>query len=396
VVKSGTLGATIFVKDETGWYKPLNMDGKLVVGGKELWFTSVVSGVVTAYQECPALPPTVGAEYCGPQCGPTWGIYNFTQGEKVLTEVECKTFVEDDELAGYASTYPPEGCPKQLYQRVYATGEDDDVTTAVWHWQLNWFYPINATGVFAGIYDRVEDRDKDGVFRGATELVPITTPEGKTVYEDVTPDAYKDLYFNFANPEEVYSFVRAPIAYMSDWVFDGKTLSDDVKNKKLILVGGPLVNSLVKYLNDTGNLYILYKTDGKVTWLYNPLGAPGERDINLTYALSLIDPTIDPAYVYKIEGGNGLGVIQYAKSNPWNPDREILVVAGTDRFGTLSASIALADPTKLANITISTFYNAGVGKTAPAVIVIGIRPTTVPAKVVIQPVLVVPVGLPSS
>ncbi|MEM2541978.1 MAG: S-layer protein, partial [Candidatus Korarchaeum sp.] len=418
VVKSGTLSATLFVQNETGWYKPLNMDGKLLVGGKELWFTSVVSGVVTAYQECPALPPTVGAEYCGPQCGPTWGIYNFTQREEILTERECKTFVDDtakgdvveadednewdeddDMLSGYASAYIDEDrqCVKSLrYQLIYANAEDEDVTKAVWHWQLNWFYPINATGVFAGIYDRVEDRDKDGFFRGAAELVPVTTPEGKTVFEDATPDAYKDLYFNFANPEEVYSFVRAPIAYMSDWVFDGKTLSDDVKNKKLILVGGPLVNSLVKYLNDTGNLYILYKTDGKVTWLYNPLGAPGERDINLTYALSLIDPTIDPAYVYKIEGGNGLGVIQYAKSNPWNPDKEILVVAGTDRFGTLSASIALADPTKLANITISTFYNAGVGKTAPAVIVIGIRPTTVPAKVVIQPVLVVPVGLPSS
>ncbi|MDW8035798.1 MAG: S-layer protein [Candidatus Korarchaeum sp.] len=396
VVKSGTLGATLFVKDETGWYKPLNTDGKLVVGGEELWFTSVVKGVVTAYQECPALPPTVGAEYCGPQCGPTWGIYNFTnftQGERLLTEVECESFVENDTLLGYEST---SSCPKTLNQLAYADGEDEDVTTAVWHWQLNWFYPINATGVFAGIYDRVEDRNKDGVFKGATELVPITTPEGKTVYEDVTPDALKDLYFNFASPEEVYSFVRAPIAYMDTWVFDGKALSGDVKDKKLILVGGPLVNTLVKYLNDTGNLYILYRTDGKVTWLYNPLGAAGERDINLTYALSLIDPTIDPAYVYKIEGGNGLGVIQYAKSNPWNPDKEILVVAGTDRFGTLSASIALADPTKLANITISTFYNAGVGKVAPAVIVIGIRPTTVPAKVVIQPVLVVPVGLPSS
>ncbi|RDD52893.1 MAG: S-layer protein, partial [Candidatus Korarchaeota archaeon NZ13-K] len=404
VVKNGTLGASIFVKNETGWYQPLNPDGKLLVGGKELWFTSVVSGAVKAYAECPALPPTVSPEYCGPSCGPTWGIYNFTQGERTLAQTECKTFLKDfyeendDELYGYTAFYPDyEICPKTIDQvSPYATGESDNVTKAVWHWQLNWFYPINATGVFAGIYDRVEDRNKDGVFKGATELVPVTTAEGKTVYEDVTPPEYKDLIFNFANPEEVYSFVRAPIAYMDSWVFDGKTLSDDVKNKKLILVGGPLVNSLVKYLNDTGNLYILYKTDGKVTWLYNPLGAPGERDINLTYALSLIDPTIDPTYVYKIEGGNGLGVIQYAKSNPWNPDKEILVVAGTDRFGTLSASIALADPTKLANITISTFYNAGVGKTAPAVIVIGIRPTTVPAKVVVQPVLVVPVGLPSS
>ena len=395
VVKSGTLGATLFVQDETGWYKPLNTDGKLVVGGKELWFTSVSSGVVIAGQECPALPPTVGAEYCGPTCGPTWGIYDFTEGERTLTKIECEPFVEDDELYGYDATGTT--CPKTINQTTpYATGEDEDVTTAVWHWQLNWFYPINATGVFAGIYDRVEDRDKDGVFTGATELVPVTTAEGKTVFEDVTPDAYKDLYFDFANPEEVFSFVRAPIAYMDSWVFDGKALSDDVKDKKLILVGGPLVNSLVKYLNDTGALYILYKTDGKVTWLYNPDGAEGQRDINLTFALSLIDATIDPTYVYKIEGGNGLGVIQYAKSNPWNPDKEILVVAGTDRFGTLSATIALADPTKLANITIATFYEAGVGKRAPAVIVIGIRPTTVPVKVAIQPVLVVPVGLPSS
>ncbi|MEM2810329.1 MAG: hypothetical protein QW187_00695, partial [Candidatus Korarchaeum sp.] len=90
--------------------------------------------------------------------------------------------------------------------------------------------------------------------------------------------------------------------------------------------------------------------------------------------------------------------------NPWNPDKEILVVAGTDRYGTLSASIALADPTKLANITISTFYEAGVTKevagvtkeVAPAVIVIGIKTTIPTPRVAIQPVLVVPVGLPSS
>ncbi|MEM4977175.1 MAG: hypothetical protein QXT64_07625, partial [Desulfurococcaceae archaeon] len=312
VVKSSLLGATLFIRDETGWYKPLNMDGKLMDFDldkdgtpEQIFFTSVVSGVIQTYQECPALPALIGTEYCGPQCGPTWGLYVLDEGERILSSTECKTFMEDKEeedntldgdddvLTHYTSSLYGT-CVKSLDQVMYANAEEADrlsrdVKSAVWHWQLNWFYPINATGVFAGIYDRVEDRDKDGVFRGATELVPITTPEGKTVYEDVTPDAYKDLYFNFANPEEVYSFVRAPIAYMSDWVFDGKTLSDDVKNKKLILVGGPLVNSLVKYLNDTGNLYILYKTDGKVTWLYNPLGAPGERDINLTYALSLID-----------------------------------------------------------------------------------------------------------
>ncbi len=408
VVKSGTLGATLFVQNETGWYTPLNEDGHFTAGGNDYWFTSVVTQQIVAGQECPALPPGIAGEYCGPACGPTWGIYKFTEGEKVLTEVECDHFVEPDNLTAYYSgceeIQEGEGvcCPKNLTDMIYASADPDsdvyheDVSLAVYHWQLNWFYPINATGVFAGIYDRVEDRNGDGIFTGATELVPVATPEGGTVYEDVTPDEYKDLVFNFASPEEVYSFVRAPIAYMDEWVFDGESLSEDVVDKALILVGGPLVNTVVKYLNDTGNLYILYKTDGRSTWLYNPLGAPGEQDINLSYAISLIDPTIDTKYVYKYKDEtNGLGVIQYAKENPWNPDKPILVVAGTDRFGTLAASIALADPTKLANITIQTYYNAGVGDTAPAVIVIGIRPTTVPTRVAVQPVLVVPVGLPA-
>ncbi len=397
VVKSGTLGATLFTQNETGWYEPLNDDGHLVVGGKDYWFTSVVNRLLVAGQECPALPPGIAGEYCGPACGPTWGLYEFTQKDEIVKELECEAFAKPDTLLGQTSDQPTTpACGKYLEFTDYADWQDDDVTLAVYHWQLNWLYPINATGVFAGIYDRVEDRDGDGIFTGATELVPVTTPEGGTVFEDVTPDEYKDLYFNFANPEEVFSFIRAPIAYMDDWVFDGETLSEDVVDKNLILVGGPLVNTLVDYLNDTGNLYILYKTDGKTSWLYNPQGAPGERDINLTYAIKLIDPTIDTTYVYKVEGGNGLGVIQYAKSNPWNEDKAILVVAGTDRFGTLAASIALADPTKLANTTIQTYYNAGVGDNAPAVIVIGIRPTTVPTRVAVQPVLVVPVGLPSS
>ncbi len=395
VVKAGTLGATIFTENETGWYEPLNDDGHLVVGGKDYWFTSVQYQVLVAGQECPALPPGVAGEHCGPACGPTWGLYEFTQNDEIMKDIECEAFAEPDVLVSEISNQTGV-CGKYLAFDTYATWETDDVTLAVYHWQLNWLYPINATGVFAGIYDRVEDRDGDGIFTGATELVPVTTPEGGTVFEDVTPDEYKDLYFNFANPEEVFSFIRAPIAYMDDWVFDGETLSEDVVNKNLILVGGPLVNTLVDYLNDTGNLYILYKTDGKTSWLYNPQGAPGERDINLTYAIKLIDPTIDTTYVYKVEGGNGLGVIQYAKANPWNEDKAILVVAGTDRYGTLAASIALADPTKLANTTIQTYYNAGEGDNAPAVIVIGIRPTTVPTRVAVQPVLVVPVGLPSS
>ncbi len=398
VVKSGTLGATVFTPNETGWYTPSNENGHFTAGGKDYYFTSVVTQQISAQQECPALPPEVTGQYCGPGCGPTWGIYEFTQGDEILKNKECDAFAEPDNLTSELAIFPSgQECGKNLTLDVYANYKTDDVTLAVYHWQLNWLYPINATGVFAGIYDRVEDRNGDGIFTGATELVPVTTPEGKTVFEDHTPAGYKDLYFNFTNPEEVFSFIRAPIAYMDSWVFDGENLSENVMDKNLILVGGPLVNTLVSYLNDTGNLYILYKTDGKTTWLYNPQGAPGEQDINLSYAISLIDPTIDTKYVYKVEGGNGLGVIQYAKSNPWNSDKLILVVAGTDRYGTLAASIALSDPTKLANTTIQTFYQAGMDEDhAPAVIVIGIRPTTVPTRVSVSPVLVVPVGLPSS
>ncbi|MCD6349117.1 MAG: hypothetical protein J7L91_05755, partial [Candidatus Korarchaeota archaeon] len=172
VVKAGTLGATIFTENETGWYEPLNEDGHLVVGGVDYWFTSVVSQVITAYEECAALPPGVAGEYCGPACGPTWGIYEFVQKDEILKKLECDAFAEPDELVSELADFPlGKECGKNLTFDTYATWEDEDVTLAVYHWQLNWIYPINATGVFAGIYDRVEDRDGDGIFTGATELV---------------------------------------------------------------------------------------------------------------------------------------------------------------------------------------------------------------------------------
>ena len=411
VVKYGTLRAGIFEPNETGWYQPKDMngdgviddmDGKLTAGGDVYWFTSVSSQVYTAGTECPALPPTVTGEFCGPSCGPTWGLYTFTEGEKDLLKNECNTFAKPDVLLGEDSTFPPaaltcgEGYGKELTLVSYADYNTVDVTSAAYHWQKNWFYPVNATGVFAGIYDRVEDRNGDGVFTGATELAKIYATEG-AVFEDVTPDSYKDIIFNATSPEEVFSFVRAPIAYMDDWVTyeeDGKLkLVDEVKDKNLILIGGPAVNKLVDYLNDTGNLYIWFKNEGTNWWLYNPEGGAGEKDINLTYVISLLDPAISLKYVYRYKEGNGLGVIQYAKDNPWG-DGVILVVAGTDRYGTLAASIALADPTKLYNATIDVYYNAGVGDNAPAVIVIGIQPTKPPTKVTVKPVVVVPVGLP--
>ena len=411
VVKYGTLRAGIFEPNETGWYQPKDMnndgviddmDGKLTAGGDVYWFTSVSSQVYTAGAECPALPPTVTGEFCGPSCGPTWGLYTFTEGEKDLLKNECETFAYPDVLVGEDSFFPTldltcaAGYGKNLTLEPYADYNTVDVTSAAYHWQKNWFYPVNATGVFAGIYDRVEDRNGDGVFTGATELAKIYATEG-AVFEDVTPDGYKDIIFNATSPEEVFSFVRAPVAYMDDWVTyeeDGKLkLVDEVKDKNLILIGGPAVNKLVDYLNDTENLYIWFKNEGTNWWLYNPEGGAGEKDINLTYVISLLDPAISLKYVYRYKEGNGLGVIQYAKDNPWG-DGVILVVAGTDRYGTLAAAIALADPTKLYNATIDVYYNAGEGDNAPAVIVIGIQPTKPPTKVTVKPVVVVPVGLP--
>jgi hypothetical protein len=249
-------------------------------------------------------------------------------------------------------------------------------------------YPRGATGVFAGIFDRFENVTG---FKGTTQI-KIETSGNATYAKDVTQPADVDQVFA---GEAVFSFVKMPIIYLDSWVFQNNTLSTDLANKDLILIGGPAVNMVVKYLNDAKLLDVTFKQVNGV-WALEYAGKTYDLD---TVLKILVDQGYLPApiskdYVYKVEGGNGLGVIEYAKKNPFGSG-QILVVAGTDRYGTLAASVALADPTKLVASTAPVFYAAG--RTAPnAVILLGIMPTAIPAGVppaVLTPVIVaIPAG----
>jgi len=207
--------------------------------------------------------------------------------------------------------------------------------------------------------------------------------------------------------EDVFSFIKTPLAYIDTQVFDGTTLSDDVIDKDLILVGGPHVNSVVDYLNDTGYLYLYYVVDR----LFYPAdvdpttGEPNYYD--LAYALGLTGMPWPEENIPKYT--TGLGAIQFTAhwdgdlgpaaswdvddSDPWGTEvgsveNWILVVAGTDRFGTYAASVALADPTKLIYETAPNFCNTSF------VIVIGVTPYAVAPPVVpgVAPVVMVLVG----
>jgi len=192
----------------------------------------------------------------------------------------------------------------------------------------------------------------------------------------------------------VFSFVKMPIIYLDSWVFVNNTLSDAVKDKDLILIGGPAVNTIVKYLNDAKLLDVTFKQVSGV-WALEYAGKTYDLD---TVLKILVDQGYLPApiskeYIYRVEGGNGLGVVEYAKKNPFGSGN-ILVVAGTDRYGTLAASVALADPTKLASSTAPVFYAAG--RTAPnAVILLGIKPTAVPPPTAVPALTPVIVAIPA-
>ncbi|RLG49522.1 MAG: hypothetical protein DRO00_09880, partial [Thermoproteota archaeon] len=83
----------------------------------------------------------------------------------------------------------------------------------------------------------------------------------------------------------------------------------------------------------------------------------------------------------------------HSDSDPWgvevgSVENWILVVAGTDRFGTYAASVALADPTKIIYETAPNFCNTSF------VIVIGVTPYAVAPAIVpgVAPVVMVLVG----
>ncbi|RLG50344.1 MAG: hypothetical protein DRO00_08830, partial [Thermoproteota archaeon] len=227
-----------------------------------------------------------------------------------------------------------------------------DLTT--W-WYTSTLHVYNVTGVHAGIYDSFNCLPGT-TFTGTAHVDPVT---GAITWGPGGADQYYE-------GEDVFSFIKTPLAYIDTQVFDGTTLSDDVIDKDLILVGGPHVNSIVDYLNDSGYLYLYYVVDK----LFYPAdidpttGEPNYYD--LAYALGLTGMPWPEENIPKYT--TGLGAIQFtarwngktgpaaswthSDSDPWgveigSVENWILVVAGTDRFGTYAASVALADPTKI-------------------------------------------------
>ncbi len=211
---------------------------------------------------------------------------------------------------------------------------------------------INVSGVYAGYFDRFTPGPA-GEYTGTVDLRPNGT--------DVTPPSEQDSTFN---GEDVFSIFHRFIYLATE-----DAAADAVESTYLILVGGPLVNKYVKQLNDSGLLPISFLgNDRLVDWT------------NKVWTLEDALATFPAAEGYPVEYvphiTSGLGVVEYATSNPWNSDSTVpvLVVAGTDRYGTMSASLALSDPTKIIRLTAANWYNAGRSGNPNAVIVVGIIP----------------------
>jgi len=330
------------------------------IGCYDFLFSSIGNRTEEGAVTCPLTETIVSKEYyCTFICGECAGVYKIDSWEDEISKLSCSGQITFDETTSHVAT------------------SQEKATV----------YPRGATGVFAGIFDRFENVTG---FKGTTQL-KIETAGNITYAKDVTQPADVDQIFE---GEAVFSFVKMPIIYLDSWVFVNNSLSDAVKDKDLILVGGPAVNTIVKYLNDAKLLDVTFKQVNGV-WALEYAGKTYDLD---TVLKILVDQGYLPApiskdYVYRVEGGNGLGVVEYAKKNPFGSGN-ILVVAGTDRYGTLAASVALADPTKLASSTAPVFYAAG--RTAPnAVILLGIKPTAVPPPAAVPTLTPVIVAIPA-
>jgi len=364
-ISGGAYKGDLYVFDNKTGIGTWNFNETKKIGCDNFRFSSIGNRTVTGAVVCPLTEKVVSEEYyctyvCGgcvgippERCGCA-GVYKIVTKRYKVNKINCGNYITFDTTQSLVTT------------------SQEKATV----------YPRGATGVFAGIFDRFENVTG---FKGTTQL-KIETVGNVTYAKDITQPADVDQIFE---REAVFSFVKMPIIYLDSWVFVNNTLSDAVKNKDLILIGGPAVNTIVKYLNDAKLLDVTFKQVNGV-WALEYAG----KTYNLDYVLKLLydqgyipTPTVS-SLVYRVEGGNGLGVVEYAKKNPFGSGN-ILVVAGTDRYGTLAASVALADPTKLYSETAPFFYAAGRGNVPNAVILVGIKPTPPPA--VVYPPTITPV-----
>ncbi len=240
------------------------------------------------------------------------------------------------------------------------------VDPAVALYETHEIYPVNVTGVFAGVYDRFEN--VTGNWTGTTLLDEYN--------RDITPASEKDQIFEL---EDVFSFVKAPLVW-TDYQFldeNYEVINPELADKNLILIGGPVVNRAVDYLNDTGLLWIVYVGDRLYDMRFYHDGVyEDEGYVDLERVRTWIG-----AHTVSFVGG--LGVIQYAKEDPWGEEENyILVVAGNNRYGTYAAAVALADPTKIVRVPkdIPTYYYlAGTDEEhPPALIVVALLPGVAP------------------
>ncbi|RLG45902.1 MAG: hypothetical protein DRN81_00525, partial [Thermoproteota archaeon] len=117
----------------------------------------------------------------------------------------------------------------------------EDYLMVTEYFELSSIIGADVTGVFGGIFDRfIESEEYTG-----------TTKYDMTTMQDITPAEEKDSIFD---GEDVFSYVKAPAFYIA-----GSPDAERAKSEKhLILIGGPLANSYVKELNDTGLLPISF------------------------------------------------------------------------------------------------------------------------------------------
>ncbi len=169
------------------------------------------------------------------------------------------------------------------------------------------------------------------------------------------------------SPGTVFSKV-VPI-YTDRQVFVNGELSPELQGKTLILIGGPRVNELVNYLQAKGYLNTTIERDG--------LRCEGKSyDLNDVLRLATMwgvsNYTIDRSLILKI--GSGVGAVEYANGRPWGSD--VVVVAGSDRYGTMAAGLALCK--RIFEKTEFIYYAAGRSGFPDVAFVLGLRSPLVP------------------
>ncbi len=304
-----------------------------------------------------------------PACNSTgFGVYLYEAGEQNLTEGFCNL---TGSLFFLGRRPPAPGAPNLSQDLIEWFWFLPGANPAPFHYETWDIFPINVTGVFAGAYDRFEN--VTGNWTGTIVLDAYN--------RDVTPADEKDQLFEL---EDVFSFVKAPLVFMDyQFLMPNGSVNEDLADKNLIVVGGPVANTVADFLNDSGLLWVEYVGDRLFDTRFRHDGTVEE----LGY--------VDLAAVRLWTGGatvgfiGGLGVVQYAKDDPWGGDNTILVVAGNNRWGTYAAAVAISDPTKIIRDGYSpaVFYLAGTDESEhpPFVIVAAIVPGVAPPAAWVPP-----------